>query len=102
MTNKEIFSKGRGKRKENTAKEWLEEREGHDVNLILSILEPLRKNENISANIKDSENFPNALNRNKILHGRDLNYSIEINSYKSISLLLFIGTIVYDTINELK
>jgi len=102
LTNKEIFSKGRGKRKENTAKEWLEEREGHDVNLILSILEPLRKNENISANIKDSENFPNALNRNKILHGRDLNYSIEINSYKSISLLLFIGTIVYDTINELK
>ncbi len=95
---KEIFSKG--KTKENTAKKWLEERDGHDVDFRLSILEPLRKNENISASFKESENFPNALNRNKILHGRDLSYSTEINSYKAISLLLFIGTIVYDTVNE--
>jgi hypothetical protein len=98
LTNKEIFSKG--KTKENTAKKWLEERDGHDVDFRLSILEPLRKNENISASFKESENFPNALNRNKILHGRDLSYSTEINSYKAISLLLFIGTIVYDTVNE--
>lgn len=100
LTTKGIFSKGGGRYKDNTAKKWLEEREGHDANFRLSILEPLRKNENITASFKDSENFPNALNRNKILHGRDLNYSTEINSYKAISLLFLIGTIVYDTINE--
>lgn len=63
----------------------------------LALLEPLRENQNISSNFKESTNFPKVLNRNMILHGRDLKYSSEINSFKAISLLLFIGTVAYDS-----
>ena len=100
LTKKEIFSKGRGKNKDNTAKEWLDSKENNNINFRLSILQPLKENENITASFNEAKNFPNALNRNKILHGRDLNYSSELNSYKAISLLLFIGTIVYDVEND--
>lgn len=99
LTNKEIFSKGQGKKKENTAKEWLNSKE-FDIAFLLAIMEPLRENENITANFSESEYYPNVINRNKILHGRDINYSTELNSYKAISLLSFIGTIVYDIENK--
>lgn len=99
LTSKEIFSKGRGEKKENTAREWLNSKK-NDIAFLLAILEPLRENENITANFSESENYPNVLNRNKILHGRDLNYSSELNSYKAISLLSFIGTVVYDIENK--
>lgn len=100
LTKKEIFSKGRGKNKDNTAKEWLASKERNTFEVRLSILEALKENENITANFDESKNYPNVLNRNRILHGRDLNYSSEINSYKAISLLLYIGTIVYDIENN--
>jgi hypothetical protein len=100
LTDKEIFSKGRGKLKENTAKTWVNSKENDTIAFMLAILEPLRENDNLSASFKDSEKFPNALNRNKILHGRDINYPNELNSYKAISLLTFIGTIVYDIENK--
>jgi len=101
LTEKEIFSKGRGK-KDNTAKEWINSKESSQIDFRLSILEPLKQNENISANFKESKDFPNVLNRNRILHGRDLNYANEMNSFKAISLLFFIGTIVYDFENDYK
>jgi hypothetical protein len=102
LTNKEIFSKGRGKLKENTARSWVDSKENETIALRLAIIEPLRENENISASFSDSEKFPNVLNRNKILHGRDISYPSELNSYKAISLLIFIGTIVYDIENKSK
>ncbi len=70
------------------------------MNFRLAILEPLKENENLSANFAEAENYPNALNRNRILHGRDQNYYSESNSYKAISLLLYIGTIVHDLENN--
>lgn len=100
ITDKEIFSKGRGRKKDNTAKEWMDSKDSTHIDFRLSILEPLKQNENIAANFKESKDFPNALNRNRILHGRDLNYSNETNSFKAISLLLFIGTIVFDFEND--
>ncbi|MBN2891507.1 MAG: hypothetical protein JXL97_06555 [Bacteroidales bacterium] len=62
----------------------------------ISILEPLRENKNIAANFDEAIDYPKVLNRNLILHGRLLNYVNEKNSYKAISLLNFIGTVVYD------
>jgi hypothetical protein len=100
LTQKEIFSKGRGKKKDNTAKEWLNSKENNDLDFRIAILEPLKENDNLSANFTEADNFPNALNRNKILHGRDLNYYSELNSYKAISLLLYIGTFVKDIENN--
>lgn len=96
LTQKEIFSSGRGKKKENTPKEWLETKGDRNLDFRLSILEPLKENQNISASFNKSDDFPNSLNRNKILHGRVLDYPQEINSYKTISLLHFVGTIIYD------
>jgi len=100
LTKKDIFSKGRGKNKENTAANWYDSKQQtrHDVRLAL--LESLKYNSNLSANFSESVNFPNALNRNRILHGRDLSYNTELHSSKAISLLLFVSTVVNDIENN--
>jgi hypothetical protein len=93
LTEKKIFSKGK-------AKEWLKSKNNNNLDFRLAILESLKQNENLSANFDEAKDYPNALNRNRILHGRDINYYSELNSYKAVSLLLFIGTIVYDLENN--
>ena len=99
LTQKNLFSNNK-RYKEETAKKWVESKIGSIDDLRLALLEPLRENKNISSNFEESTNFPKVLNRNMILHGRDLKYSNEINSFKAISLLLFIGTIAYDSEND--
>jgi len=100
LTKKDLFSQGRRNNKENTAGNWIDLKSSSDIDnnlqFRLTLLGSLKNNENITANFTESNDFPNALNRNKILHGRELNYSSELNSFKAISLLSFIGTIVYD------
>ena len=82
--------------KDELAKKWVDSKICKIDEFRLSLLEPLRENQNISSNFNESKNYPKVLNRNRILHGRDLKYPNEVNSYKAISLLLFIGTIAYD------
>ncbi|SMC94443.1 hypothetical protein [Pedobacter nyackensis] len=96
LTEKDIFSKGRGKNKENTAANWFDSKKQTPRDVRLAILESLKYNSNLSANFSESVNFPNALNRNRILHGRDISYNTELNSSKAISLLLFVSTVVND------
>lgn len=96
LTEKDIFSKGRGKKKDNTAANWFDSKQQTPRDVRLAILESLKHNSNLSANFSESANFPNALNRNRILHGRDLSYNTELNSSKAISLLLFVSTVVND------
>lgn len=93
LTEKKIFSKGK-------AKEWLNSKNNNNLDFRLAILESLKQNENLSANFDEAKDYPNALNRNRILLGRDINYSSELNSYKAVSLLLIFGTIVYDLENN--
>ncbi len=99
LTQKNIFSKNK-RYKEASAQKWVESKIGKIDNFRIALLEPLKENQNISSNFKESTNYPKVLNRNMILHGRDLKYSNEINSFKAISLLLFIGTITYDSEND--
>ncbi len=98
LIEKDLFSKGRRKKNEsipsNIPQHWVEELQID--NFRISFLEPLRNNKYLAANFDESREYPHALNRNKILHGRDLEYANEKNSYKAISLLNYITTIVTD------
>jgi hypothetical protein len=96
LTTKDIFSKGKGKKKENTAANWYDSKHQSTYDVRLAILESLKFNSNLSANFSQATDFPNCLNRNLILHGRDLSYNSELNSSKAISLLLFVSTVVKD------
>lgn len=94
LTQKEVFSKGRGK--DNTAKNWIDSKYHSKMDVRLALVESLKENNNITASFKEAVDYPNALNRNRILHGRDILYSCALNSFKAISLLFFIVTIVSD------
>jgi hypothetical protein len=94
LIQKDIFSRGRGKSKDNLPKNWIEKLKID--NLRLSFLEPLRNNTYLSVPIIESKNYPHILSRNLILHGRDLNYATEKNSCKAISLLNYVAVIVSD------
>ncbi|WP_370089330.1 hypothetical protein [Ekhidna sp.] len=66
--------------------EWVKNLERESI--LTNLLEPLKHKG--SLNQSDSE-----FNRHAVLHGEDCNYGSETNSYKALSLLNFVGTIVY-------
>jgi hypothetical protein len=63
--------------------------------LMNAFLEPLR-NPNIYNSRKREIFYSDILNRNKILHGETVNYGTKINSLKTISLLNYLITDVYN------
>lgn len=95
LTSKNIYSK---RKRENTPAVWINSKESKNFKdtITITLLESLKWNENISANFIEAGDYPNVLNRNRILHGRDLDYPSELNSYKAISLLWFVGLVVFD------
>jgi len=57
-------------------------------------MRPLMTNKPVFSHEKDLDSFPCKLNRHAILHGQDPDYGTEINSLKSISLLVYISDLV--------
>ncbi|MDP8267795.1 MAG: hypothetical protein P9L97_03605 [Candidatus Tenebribacter davisii] len=51
-------------------------------------------------NLSEKEKQIDIINRHEILHGKDLNYGTKLNSLKSISLLYFVSSILYDSIEQ--
>jgi len=97
ITSKEIFSK----RDNSSPGRWLDEMNNMNVTkLSLAVLEPLRKSEVFASNFKNAINYPFMIHRNSILHGYETDFMNETNAYKTISLLNYIGTIVYDITNK--
>lgn len=94
LIQKDFFSVSNPKREKNKElpKHWVLEQQFN--NFQNSVLEPLYKNEYPSVRIDRKDLYPFALNRNAILHGRDISYATERNSLKAISLLNYISIIV--------
>lgn len=78
---------------------WIEqlEKEGKSE-LLLSALSPLRENQLLSCNFEQGINYPNNIHRNAILHGYEIDFGNEINSFKTISLINYIVSIVYNIV----
>lgn len=97
ITSKEIFSK----RDNKNPSRWLDQMNESNVpKLSLAVLEPLRKSEVFAANFNDAMKYPFMIHRNSILHGYETNFVNETNAYKTLSLLNYISTIVYDVTNK--
>jgi hypothetical protein len=64
--------------------------------IIKVLLEPLRIPLPITASSKERKDYPYALNRHEILHGKAVDYGTRTNSYKAISLLHY----VYSTLSH--
>lgn len=95
LIQKDLFSiSPKSEKHKEQPKHWVIEQQFD--NFKSSILEPLIKNEYLSVQIKNRHLYPFALNRNEILHGRNINYATEVNSLKAISLLNYISIIVAD------
>lgn len=97
LTTKELFSKAE---KRNSGS-WLYalEKSGKE-SLLHNVLSPLKRNEYFGANFSEALENPKFLSRNRILHGEDLELNDEAKSYKAVSLLFYIVSIVYDAVNE--
>jgi hypothetical protein len=95
MTTKEIFLFNAKKNPISWINDIDEEK---TLKIILAILEPLKVSEILASNFTKSSDYPNVIHRNCILHGYDTTYANEINSYKVISLLNYVSTIVYDVV----
>lgn len=93
ITNKELFSK-----RENQRAELLfNEIDKKDIDYLrLSTINVFKRYEQLSASFTGYTNYPNMLHRNLILHGYQNDYATETNAYKALSLLNFVGKIVYD------
>lgn len=59
------------------------------------LLQPLTVSSSLNANEERMKEYKGSLNRHEVLHGLSLNYGTELNSCKSISLLNFIGEILW-------
>lgn len=95
LTQKELFSTNKSRK----AASWLLEMETNGMmGLNHFILEPLKNEKYFGNNFENALKFPEIVSRNRILHGEDLHYYSELNSYKVISLLLYISSFVYDSI----
>lgn len=90
ITNQNIFSKNN----KYTTNVWVNK---YRIDGLLgSMLEPLKAHPAMVAQIDQSKKYSRAVNRNGILHGRDLNYATEENSLKTISLLNYVSKTVYE------
>jgi hypothetical protein len=67
--------------------------------LLLSTLYPLSIPLPISASQAERANLPGALNRHAILHGESVDYATLVNSFKAISLLIYVATVLTDANN---
>ncbi|MCK9399629.1 MAG: hypothetical protein M0Q51_06495 [Bacteroidales bacterium] len=63
-------------------------------------LQPLTVQGLINANQDERENFKGIINRHEILHGISLNYGTEIDGFKAISWLNYIGEVLEIVISE--
>lgn len=97
LTEKELFSTSKKRR----AASWLSETETTGrKGLTHFVLEPLKNEEYFGSNFEKALKFPEMVSRNRIIHGEDLHYHSALNSYKVISLLLYISSFVYDSISR--
>lgn len=95
LTQKELFSTNKGRK----ASVWLDDLEASGRQGIAhAILDPLRQDIYFGSNFQKALEFPAMISRNRILHGDDLSYHTLTNSFKVISLLLYICSFVYDAI----
>lgn len=95
LTQKELFSTNKGRK----ASVWLDDLEASGRQGIAhAILDPLRRDIYFGSNFQKALEFPAMISRNRILHGDDLSYHTLTNSFKVISLLLYICSFVYDAI----
>ena len=62
--------------------------------IIKVLLEPLRVPLPITASLKERNDYPCALNRHQILHGQSVDYGTKTNSYKAISLLHYVYSVL--------
>ena len=60
-------------------------------------LQPLTICNSITANEDESNLYEGLLNRHKVLHGISLDYGTEVNSCKSISIINFVGDIIWES-----
>lgn len=65
----------------------------HD-DFLSSILEPLRVSGALAASEDERHQYRYILNRHEVLHGKSLNYATELNSFRSISLLSYLCSVV--------
>lgn len=56
--------------------------------------DPLTKVRGIDSKIDEAHLFNSDLNRHKVIHGKDVNFGTEINSYKALSLLNYVCEII--------
>lgn len=97
LTSKELFSKI----KKKNPSSWLNGIEESELEgLVHLLLFPLKREEYFGANFAEALENPKFFSRNRILHGEDMELNDEIKSFKVISLLFYIISIVYDAVNE--
>ena len=65
----------------------------HDE-LLSSLLEPLRVAGALNAYEDERHQYPDVLNRHEVLHGKSLDYATELNSFRAISLLSYLCSVV--------
>jgi hypothetical protein len=65
----------------------------HDE-FISAFLEPLRVAGALNAYEDEKHQYPDILNRHEVLHGKSLNYATELNSFRAISLLSYLCSVV--------
>lgn len=64
-----------------------------ESDLMDSLIYPLKNNNPLCASENSDCYNPNVINRHTIVHGKDVDYASEINSYKAISVIDFIGNV---------
>ena len=65
----------------------------HDK-LLFALLEPLRVAGALNAYEDEKHEYPDILNRHEVLHGKSLDYATELNSFRAISLLSYLCSVV--------
>lgn len=97
LTEKDLFSKN----KKINSNSWLKKmKESEQESLNYFFLSPLSRDEYFGSSFKDALEIKNFFSRNRILHGEDLELNNETKNYKVISLLLYVISNIYDTVNE--
>jgi len=88
LTNYKLFNKKRGK---PLIAEYIEKLKPDSF--AVTLLEPLRISSPIT---EDTQSLPKPfpLNRHAVLHGIDIEYANEINSYKAISLVAYVSSVL--------
>lgn len=99
ITNKELFSKRENQRAELILNE-IDENERD--RLKFTVLSIFKRYKQLSASFSNYKEFPFMLHRNLVLHGYQNDYANKTNAYKAISLINFVGKIVFDSLIYIK